>query len=206
MALHLSPSCFSKWDVLCPHPFLRYYLSSIFPKHSKLNFTLFFFLLIKFFDHKNCPISLSNSRRFFKGVRFFSLNLVTHSSIFWLSCHFSPVTPAANTRICFDLHTVCARYTMSTKLMCGDDNKWRNKESFNTGKGTNSLLCTYDLFSSKEERAMTSKLSPTGNSPPNSLHFYPNIVFPIGYYVNGRVALDNLRNVKTKTKPKILQC
>lgn len=122
-----------------------------------------FFLLIEFLVNKHVPTSLSNSWEIFKGLHIFSLNLFGYTlQYFLLILSFLPVTPAANTRICFHLHTICARYTVSTKLICVDDNKWKNKESFNMGEETKPLLCSYNLLSSKEERAMALKTFANG--------------------------------------------
>lgn len=142
----------------------------IFPPSSKYtqNSILLssFFLLIEFFVNKifpSCCQIHEFSREFTFSVNLFGYTL----QYFLLVISFLPITPAANTRICFHLHTACARYTVGTKLISVDDNKWKNKDSFNTGEEAKPLFCSYDLLSSKEERALTLRNSPTGNSYPN---------------------------------------
>lgn len=126
--------CFTKWCLLYLHSFFGCYLSSIFKVHSKLNFTFFFYISV--FVTKYFPTLLSSSWGVFKGVL----------QCFWLIVSFFPVIPAVNKyQNLFSLHTVYARYTVSTQLICVD-NKWRNKGSFNTGEEIKPVLCLMTCF------------------------------------------------------------
>lgn len=126
-----------------------------------------FFLLIEFLVNKNIPTSLSNSWEIFKRVHIFSLNWFgCILQYFLLIISFLPVTPAANTRICFHLHTICARYTVSTKLICADDNKWKNKESFNMGEETKHSSALITCFLQKKKEQWTLKPFTNGKQFP----------------------------------------
>lgn len=85
-----------------------------------------------------------------------------------------------------------SRYTVSTKLICADNNKCRNKGSFNIGEETKPLLCSYDFF---KARAM--KLQAFSNWQQFSQIICQNILFAIGYYISSGIATGDLTNAKT---------
>lgn len=124
-----------------------------------------FFPLTRFFVNKNVPPHCQIHEKFSKESHFHFKFVWLHIAVFLFIISFLPVTFTVNTRICFHLHMVCSRYTVSTNLICVDDNKWKNKECFNTGEGTKPLLCYHDLLSSSLQQWQ--ELSPTGNIPPN---------------------------------------
>jgi hypothetical protein len=89
----------------------------------KTQFYFPLFELIKFSVNRKCSIFCHLHEKISLGVHISSLTVFGYTLQYFLFIiSFLPVTPAANTRVCFHLHSLCQVHS-EQKLICLDENK-----------------------------------------------------------------------------------